>query len=938
MATTYAEAVEQTIIAGEQLHQIINGTSLTEVTVEDGSKIPTVRKALIDNFYFKSPLDWQSGQQESVFNQLRKFIDGTLWYAPSATTSSPLNMGETPVGDNNWRVYTSDVIAKINKFSGTIIEPAEWKDIPKHDDLDLGDALNIQAEALTARSELLRINVREMMRRSHADAGNNLVDGSFEDGCILEAATDVAIHWSSGKAYSGEGPYPQTVNADTNPIAGGFTLRDEPFAWKVGVSMVKGAVYHYYNKYGYVLPLIDRVGGQIMTEEPDYGLFDINAAVIDLALFTPLDGSIDNTDDIKNAAKLQNHTGKKIVGNGTAKVRSSASDPITFNGDVDFSNLRTVCSTVDVGSEPSSVIYRYTQDYIDLTSSVIKSEFVKGTNKIPSLAGKNGFVRVESSNVATYQKVGTDFFPVRKQDPVQVLGQGGRLRSPLYFSYTTASNFMVRYKPFVRPINANFGIIDVTQARVYALVEIKRNNVAVSISADTGTNYSALYTPIAAYDCCNLTITGMDCPTVGTDSIIGYALQMNMVDNILAQRMLARHGWSGVNGNYFRGLTITKSSVYTVSSHVFSSDISVYDCEIYKEFSIHGHGYLSISNVRHVVDPNDGFTSANLVICRRDYGASWDGDISVSDVTVTLPANITSYTIATCDVMDNYQGLNVGEENQYIPNIDVDKIGITSPLSSGLQIFGFITRGVGVSQYIKYKVMPKYIKFKNVDIRTNNTCIWRPFFNNWDMSGGPDYIPVVNDPKMLITFDDVYYNPPLSQLDDVSNSDGLGIKVFPTPDSLVFKQIIRINNSDHHSIHLRTYRRLDIEITNSDIVYPRQKSEFIGDNTTSDASSSIDISDCTLIDINPFTTSYKIGFSLSNCTFEWSSYYGSVLAVPTTIFNANFRQSLKSMVNCRIPVSTNANETLGDTGSVNFTKQPAGYFNSTVFQTYPGSP
>ena len=108
MSLTYNQAVEQTITAGEQIHQIVNGTATTEVTVEDGSKIPSVRKALVDNFYFKDPIAWQIGQTEEVFNQLRQFTDGTWWYAPSATASNPVSMGSTPVGDLLWRLYPLD--------------------------------------------------------------------------------------------------------------------------------------------------------------------------------------------------------------------------------------------------------------------------------------------------------------------------------------------------------------------------------------------------------------------------------------------------------------------------------------------------------------------------------------------------------------------------------------------------------------------------------------------------------------------------------------------------------------------------------------------------------------------------------------------------------------------------------------------------------------
>ena len=108
MSITYSQAVEQTITAGEQIHQIVNGTATTEVTVEDGSKVPSIRKALLDNLYFKDPVAWQVGQTENVFNQLRQFTDGSWWYAPSATSSNPVNMNSTPMGDQSWKLYPLD--------------------------------------------------------------------------------------------------------------------------------------------------------------------------------------------------------------------------------------------------------------------------------------------------------------------------------------------------------------------------------------------------------------------------------------------------------------------------------------------------------------------------------------------------------------------------------------------------------------------------------------------------------------------------------------------------------------------------------------------------------------------------------------------------------------------------------------------------------------
>jgi hypothetical protein len=182
MALTYSVAVERTITAGEQIHQIVNGTATTEVTVEDGSKVPSVRKALLDNFYFKDPIAWQAGQTENVFNQLRQFTDGSWWYAPSATASNPISMGSTPVGDPLWKIYDFDAIGKL--------EP--------------------------------RIN--EALRRSYAETGYNLVDGSFEVGGTLVNANDVLLQERTGKVFSGTAG---TVAAGTNPAIGGFVDRSQ---------------------------------------------------------------------------------------------------------------------------------------------------------------------------------------------------------------------------------------------------------------------------------------------------------------------------------------------------------------------------------------------------------------------------------------------------------------------------------------------------------------------------------------------------------------------------------------------------------------------------------------------------------------------------------------------------------------------------------------
>lgn len=113
----------------------------------------------------------------------------------------------------------------LSSQSGVLTPIAGWADVPMQSHSVLGGPdgpMNAQAKALTARSELLLTDVREALRRSYAEAGYNLVDGSFEAGGTLVNANDVLLQERTGKAFSGPAG---AVAAGTNPAIGGFVDR-----------------------------------------------------------------------------------------------------------------------------------------------------------------------------------------------------------------------------------------------------------------------------------------------------------------------------------------------------------------------------------------------------------------------------------------------------------------------------------------------------------------------------------------------------------------------------------------------------------------------------------------------------------------------------------------------------------------------------------------
>jgi hypothetical protein len=118
--TQFEQAVDQVIEDSERLHKVVNGSAIDTVIVEDGSTIPTLRKALLDNVYFKTPPQpWAAGTQTTVFNQLYSFTNsaGTFWwYAPGASPSTPVTLPTDPSTSTAWKVYNDSVVVS-EKFA-----------------------------------------------------------------------------------------------------------------------------------------------------------------------------------------------------------------------------------------------------------------------------------------------------------------------------------------------------------------------------------------------------------------------------------------------------------------------------------------------------------------------------------------------------------------------------------------------------------------------------------------------------------------------------------------------------------------------------------------------------------------------------------------------------------------------------------------------------
>lgn len=118
-----------------------------------------------------------------------------------------------PVGGNKWDAKGNEIINVGTGSSGT--SAANINQVKHLIASEVGDDPSASAS----------VRSREALRRSYAEAGYNLVDGSFQTGFTLVNANDVALDEATGRAFSGPAG---VVAAGTDPVtSGGFVDRSD---------------------------------------------------------------------------------------------------------------------------------------------------------------------------------------------------------------------------------------------------------------------------------------------------------------------------------------------------------------------------------------------------------------------------------------------------------------------------------------------------------------------------------------------------------------------------------------------------------------------------------------------------------------------------------------------------------------------------------------
>ena len=123
--------------------------------------------------------------------------------------------------------YISDTPPTQPKVGATWYCTRDGRNYTWYEDADSGQWVESSPQS-TADDPHLAGNIFTLWKRSAAEAGYNLVAGSFEEGGVLTSSTDVLWHKGLDSIYSWTGAFPKVVAPGTDPAAiAGFVMRSD---------------------------------------------------------------------------------------------------------------------------------------------------------------------------------------------------------------------------------------------------------------------------------------------------------------------------------------------------------------------------------------------------------------------------------------------------------------------------------------------------------------------------------------------------------------------------------------------------------------------------------------------------------------------------------------------------------------------------------------
>ena len=352
-----------------------------------------------------------------------------------------------------------------------------------------------------------------------------------------------------------------------------------------------------------------------------------------------LDGVVNDTAAVVKAHTYSLSTGIPIVQvGGVAYVTPDTStNQVVYNVDADYTGgfYFVTDSVTGRGFVVRDIASEVTLNQSDVTIA----EFAVTRMKIPSLASyANYFAVLSSTEQDLNRKRDTGPAPQAKAQGI-VLGDGGTLDAPLYTTFSSLSQ--IKLQSILIPTITISGFCLKTRGGINIAnpFGVQRNNVILKNFRyeDLGTSETIpVQSLISVEFCYNVDIDGISSDPL-SKGIIDYNYTINTWKStkIRIRNMSGFDGWAQLDGNYCRDVIVEDSTIDRVGVHFRGYDYTFRNLNSRRGrcIAVTGGGSLVVNNIKVRIDSSiSADEQYTAVVVRGDYGAEWDGTISIKDV------------------------------------------------------------------------------------------------------------------------------------------------------------------------------------------------------------------------------------------------------------------------------------------------------------------
>lgn len=352
-----------------------------------------------------------------------------------------------------------------------------------------------------------------------------------------------------------------------------------------------------------------------------------------------LDGVVNDTAAVVKAHAYSLSTGIPIIQvGGVAYVTPDAStNQVVYN--VDATYLGGFYFVTDSVTGRGFVVRDAASEVTLNQSDVTIAEFAVTRMKIPSLASyANYFAVLSSTEQDLNRKRDTGPAPQAKAQGI-VLGDGGTLDAPLYTTFNSLSQ--IKLQSILIPTITISGFCLKTRGGINIAnpFGVQRNNVVLKNFRyeDLGTSETIpVQSLINVEFCYNVDIDGISSDPL-SKGIIDYNYTINTWKStkVRIRNMSGFDGWAQLDGNYCRDVIVEDSTIDRVGVHFRGYDYTFRNLNSRRGrcIAVTGGGSLVVNNIKVRIDASvSADEQYTAVAVRGDYGAEWDGTISVKDV------------------------------------------------------------------------------------------------------------------------------------------------------------------------------------------------------------------------------------------------------------------------------------------------------------------